>query len=89
MLMLPVYLGDCAALTFLQHIQDLIETEGGSPAANADVSSVSAMEEAQPQESDITLDHGVESSSSLRELVDVFFAAVREHGSHLKKSATS
>ena len=88
MLMLSVYLGDCAALTFLQHIQDLIETEGGSPAANADVSSVSAIEEAQPQEDDITLDQRVESSSSLRELVDVFFAAVREHGSHLK-SATS
>jgi len=72
-----VYLGDCAALSFLQHIQDLIENEGGSTLADADISGISAMEEALPQQGEVAIGHEAESPADLRDLITVFFAAVR------------
>lgn len=71
-----VYLGDCAALSFLQHIQELIESDGGLFSATADVSSVTAMDEWQPDQADFVMAGRAGNLPYLEELVHVFFASV-------------
>jgi hypothetical protein len=71
-----VYLGNCAALSFLQHIQELIDSEKCLSAVAADVSNLSVLEELPPVPCENVLADGTDSLADLQELVDVFFASV-------------
>ncbi|KAG2414400.1 hypothetical protein HFD88_003591 [Aspergillus terreus] len=65
-----VYLGNCAALAFLQNIQQLIETRTGQ---TADVSDLSVVEELPPvQDGGLDL-YITRNKEELKRLVDVFF----------------
>lgn len=74
-----VYLEDCAALTFLQNIQELIKTEIGLSSAIADVSSLSDMEEMSSQSSKLVLENNSGDVHELKVLVDVFFTSVHRN----------
>lgn len=72
-----MYLGDCAALSFLQHIQELIEGEKELATVAADVADFPVYEEMPPGR-----DNGLPSFYSIQlqdiqDLIEVFFTSVR------------
>lgn len=70
-----MYLGNCAALAFLQNIQQLIETKTGQ---TADVSDLSVVEELPPvQDGGLDL-YITRNKEELKRLVDVFFISVSQ-----------
>lgn len=77
-----MYLGDCAALSFLQHIQELIEGEQELAAVAADVANFPVYEEVPPPYEENILDYNTARIQELEELVDVFFASVISHVLH-------
>lgn len=76
-LIILVYLGHCAALSFLQNIQDLIEGEMRLATVAADVASFPVYEEEVPpvRDEDI-LACSTTNIHDFEDLVDVFFVSV-------------
>jgi hypothetical protein len=72
-----VYLGDCAALSFLRNIQQLIQDEEEFADAANDLSSLSVLEEAESRESESVLAYSNANIGDLEALVKTFFTAVR------------
>jgi hypothetical protein len=72
-----VYLGDCAALSFLQNIQELIQNEQELADVAKDLSSLSVLEEAESRESESVLAYNNANLGDLEALVKTFFTAVR------------
>jgi hypothetical protein len=72
-----VYLGDCAALSFLRNIQELIQDEEEFADAANDLSSLSVLEEVESRESESVLAYSNANIGDLEALVKTFFTAVR------------
>lgn len=72
-----VYLGDCAALSFLQNIQELIQNEQELADAAKDLSSLSVLEEAESRDNESVLAYSNANLGDLEALVEAFFTAVR------------
>ncbi|KAJ5164608.1 uncharacterized protein N7500_006438 [Penicillium coprophilum] len=66
-----VYLGNCAALSFLQNIQQLIETETGCASIAADVAGLSVIEELPPLPPDDLMAYNSENTEELERLIRV------------------
>jgi hypothetical protein len=71
-----VYLGHCAALSFLQNIQELIDGEMRLATIAADFASVPVYEEVLPVPDDDILACSTTNIHDFEDLVDVFFASV-------------
>lgn len=71
-----VYLGDCAALSFLQNIQELIQGEQELANAAKDLSSLSVLEEVESTDSESVLAYSNANLSDLEALVRAFFTSV-------------
>lgn len=71
-----MYLGDCAALTFLQNIQELIEGETELATIAADVGNFPVYEEMPPVRDNSILAYNTTDKQDIEELVEVFFASV-------------
>lgn len=71
-----VYLGDCAALSFLQNIQELIQGEQELADAAKDLSSLSVLEEVESRDSESVLAYSNANLGDLEALVKTFFIAV-------------
>ena len=74
--MFLVYLGNCAALSFLQNIRDMIQGEDDLAALTADVSSLSCLEELPANIGENESDFQDAEASDLESLVEVFFTSV-------------
>lgn len=74
--MFLVYLGNCAALSFLQNIQDMIQNEEDLSNLTADVASLSRLEELPASMSENVLDFQDADGDDLESLIDVFFTSV-------------
>lgn len=73
-----MYLGDCAALSFLQNIQELIEGEGELTTIAQDVGGFPVYEEVPPVVRDGNiLAYNTMDMQDIKELINVFFASVR------------
>lgn len=82
-----VYLGDCAALSFLQHLQKLIDSDKELSKIAEDVSSISGLEELLPAPGESLLTHSASDFCDLEDLVDSFFASVCPKRSLLKSTS--
>lgn len=71
-----VYLGDCAALSFLQNIQELIQGEQELTDAAKDLSSLSVLEEVESRDSESVLAYSNANLGDLEALVGAFFTSV-------------
>jgi hypothetical protein len=71
-----VYLGHCAALSFLQNIQELIEGEMRLATVAADVASFPVYEEELPVPDEDILACSTTNVHDFEDLVDVFFVSV-------------
>lgn len=71
-----MYLGDCAALSFLQNIQELIEGEKELATIAADVGNFPVYEEVPPVRDGNILAYNAMDMQDIEELVEVFFASV-------------
>jgi hypothetical protein len=71
-----VYLGRCAALSFLQNIQELIEGETELAEVAADVGRFPVYEELPPTREENIMAYSTTNTEDIKELVDVFFASV-------------
>ena len=74
-----VYLGDCAAPAFLQHLQGLLESELRQPADQSGFSKLTAIEEMPLTEARVNPPAGPGSLSDLQDLVDVYFVSVSSY----------
>jgi hypothetical protein len=79
---LVVYFGDCAALSFLQNIQELIQDQQELAAVTKDLSSLSVFEEVPPTDGESVLAYSNANLGDLKALVGVFFISVCNHVSH-------
>ncbi|RFU34091.1 hypothetical protein B7463_g2243, partial [Scytalidium lignicola] len=70
-----LYMGHCAALSFLQHIQELIESEKELATVAADVGSFPVYEELPPVRNEDILACNTTNVQELAELIDVFFVS--------------
>ncbi|KAJ5513064.1 hypothetical protein N7463_002616 [Penicillium fimorum] len=68
-----VYLGNCAALSFLQNIQQLIESETGYASIAADVAGLSVIEELPPVPPDNLTAYNSGDTEELERLIRVYF----------------
>jgi hypothetical protein len=68
-----VYMGSCAALSFLQHIQDLFTQHAGSPNSTSEIS---LLDEGEHQDSDPGEGYDPRDVDVLEDLVHVFFTSV-------------
>ena len=71
-----MYLGRCAALSFLQNIQELIEGDTELAEVAADVGRFPVYEELSPTREENIMAYSTTNTEDIKELVDVFFAAV-------------
>lgn len=74
-----MYLGDCAALSFLQNIQELIQNDQDLVDAAKGLSSLSVLEEAESRDTESVLAYSNANLGDLEALVKAFFTAVRVH----------
>ena len=74
--MLLVYLGNCAALSFLQNIGDMVHGEDDLATLTADIPSLSCLEELPANVSEKVLDLQDADIGDLESLVEVFFTSV-------------
>lgn len=72
-----MYLGDCAALSFLQNIQEFIQNDQELAEAAKDLSSLSVLEEAESRDTESVLAYSNANPGDLEALVKAFFTAVR------------
>lgn len=72
-----MYLGDCAALSFLQNIQELIRNDQELVDAAQDLSSLPVLEEAESRDTESVLAYSNANLGDLEDLVKAFFTAVR------------
>lgn len=75
-----MYYGDCAALSFLRNIQELIQGEEELAEVAKEISSFSVLAEAPPTDGESVLAYSNANLKDLEDLIQVFFTSVTPPG---------